>query len=485
MRVAGWAVALGAALGVAALAAGCVLSPQSLPARVEAAGGAPRAAVTAQAEGPGGTADAPDAPAAPAALSAPLSAAELFRRVSPAAAYIDLPGGAGSGVLLEGGYVVTNAHVVWPYDAARVVFGDGSEFVDVPVHNVDLLADLALLGPLETGIAPARLADGEGLGVGAEVYLIGFPGENEHFPQPALARGIISRMRQWETLGISYFQADAAIAGGQSGGMLVSPAGEVIGITGFLFGEGTFALAASAADVEGRIARLMAGEDVDGLPAPGVLGRGTRLGAAYAPAHFYDQRMYVVQGRRGDEVRVRAEGSEDLFLAVTDIAGEYVVLADAGSRTEAGEFTATFDAPYFVFVGPLEEPQAGSEIRLRASQRLLAHTDGDDGRRVRAGETLAGQLDYPGDSDLFRLDLGAGERVRVRVESVLIDPYMTVDSAEARPADQVSDDDSGGGPFGMNAEVSYAAGHSGEFWLIVEDSYGAETGGYLLSVEAM
>src|SRR5690606_11492141 len=99
--------------------------------------------------------------------------------------------------------IVTNAHVVWPYNAARVTFANGEEHVNVPVHNVDHLVDLAVLGPIDTALPPVSLASGEHFEIGEEVYLIGYPGEGEKFPQPALSKGIISRLRQWSGLGIT------------------------------------------------------------------------------------------------------------------------------------------------------------------------------------------------------------------------------------------------------------------------------------------
>ena len=66
--------------------------------------------------------------------------------------------GIGSGVLIEGGYVVTNAHVVWPYNTTRVVFPDGSEFDGVQVKGSDLLPDWAVLGPACADATPMRTA---------------------------------------------------------------------------------------------------------------------------------------------------------------------------------------------------------------------------------------------------------------------------------------------------------------------------------------
>jgi S1-C subfamily serine protease len=64
-------------------------------------------------------------------------------------AFIETPSGSGSGVLIEGGYVVTNAHVVWPFDEVRVVFPNGADFTAAPVKSIDVLGDLAVIGPID------------------------------------------------------------------------------------------------------------------------------------------------------------------------------------------------------------------------------------------------------------------------------------------------------------------------------------------------
>ena len=127
-----------------------------------------------------------------------VSSARIFEMVSPAIAYIHTGTGSGSGVLVEGGYVVTNAHVVWPFNAVRVAFPDGTDFRGVPVIGWDLLADLAVLGPIETPVQPVSLLDGENIPIGSEVYLIGYPAEVEAYPKTTMTRGILSRLREWE-----------------------------------------------------------------------------------------------------------------------------------------------------------------------------------------------------------------------------------------------------------------------------------------------
>lgn len=213
----------------------------------------------------------------------PLTPAEVFSRVSPSVAFVETAIGTGSASLVAGGYLVTNYHVLWPYDLARVVFPDGTEFIDVPLVAWDPLIDIAVLGPIETDISPVELSKSASIPVGSDVYLIGYPGEAESFPQPSLSRGLVSRLRSWEGAGITYIQTDATIAGGQSGGVLVSSDGEVVGVSGFVFTEGDFALVASSADVAPIVSELIAG-DTSGLRDRLVPASGQRLDSALATA---------------------------------------------------------------------------------------------------------------------------------------------------------------------------------------------------------
>lgn len=188
-----------------------------------------------------------------------LTSAQIFQKVSPAIAYVQTAEASGSAVLIEGRYLVTNRHVVFPFKTARVVFPNGVELEGVPVRGWDQESDLAVLGPIDITTEPLPLIDGESTPIGADMYLIGYPAEFESFPQPTIVKGILSRLRQSESGRITYFQTDASIAGGQSGGALVSDAGAVIGISGSSIADGKFALVASSADLLPRIRQLIAG----------------------------------------------------------------------------------------------------------------------------------------------------------------------------------------------------------------------------------
>ena len=187
----------------------------------------------------------------------PLTATQIFDRLSPSIAYISSSLGSGSGVLLDGGYVLTNAHVVWPDWAADLTFPDGSKFEDVPVAGQDGLLDIAILGPIDTDLPPLTFVDGESEVVGGDVLLIGYPGESNTAPQPALNEGLISRVRQWEEGGVTFFQTTSAVAGGQSGGVALLPNGEPFCLSGLRFTEANYGLIASAVDLMPRVTELI------------------------------------------------------------------------------------------------------------------------------------------------------------------------------------------------------------------------------------
>ena len=128
------------------------------------------------------------------------TAEQVYARVAPAIASIDTDIAGGSGILIDRSTVLTAAHVVWPYQSVRVVFPSGTEIRDAPVIGTDLFGDLALIdvSGVANAPAPVEIGDGEGIPLGRPVYLVGYPGESEAFPQPTITEGILSRTREWE-----------------------------------------------------------------------------------------------------------------------------------------------------------------------------------------------------------------------------------------------------------------------------------------------
>lgn len=150
-----------------------------------------------------------------------------------------LPGLA-SGVLISpDGKVMTAAHVVQTADEIKVEFQNG-EVSMATVLTSDPAADVALLQlkRVPAGINVARLGDSDEAEVGDEVFVVGAPIGMSH----TLTVGHISARRKPNTMfgGMSraeFFQTDAAINQGNSGGPMFNMSGEVVGIVSHIISK--------------------------------------------------------------------------------------------------------------------------------------------------------------------------------------------------------------------------------------------------------
>ncbi len=386
-------------------------------------------------------------------------------------------------MLIEGDYVLTNAHVVWPFEHARVVFGDQSEHLEVPVAHWDLMADLALLGPTQTALSPLPLGNGEDLAVGSEVLLIGYPGEPEKLPRPTLATGILSRLREWEPVQMTFLQTDATVAGGQSGGVLISRDGEIIGITSLSFAEEQFALAISAKDIAPRLRGLLAGEDVTGLGDRRLSRKEGQTSHTVSLESPLAVQAYVVDVPAGSELKVEVESEHNASFTVVEPTGYWLAFADEGaSGVESDSATTEVAGPHFVVVFR-EEGWGPGDFQVTSNRQLIPVHDPDDGKTINLGQTLRGSIDYPGDSDVFVIDLENGAIITMHVDSIAIDPLVGILATGSEFGELVEDDDSGGGLLGLNAELHFKATQAGTHLILVEDSFAEVTGGYILTVK--
>jgi len=393
-----------------------------------------------------------------------LSAAEVYARIAPSIAHLSAGMSGGSGVLLEGRMLLTNAHVVWPHERVRVTFPPKLEFIDVPVRAVDVDGDLALVGPLSASLdRPAlKIVSPDGLPIGSEVFLVGYPGETESFPEPAITRGILSRVREAGFENLTFLQSDATIVGGQSGGALVSSTGDVIGISG-LIGIEQFALVLSGADVLTRIPNITTS------PSPLARSRSTQKPSQTQPLHFepsVSQAAFFFQAADGDRVRLE---SKDALLEVFD--------CDLAPVELVGDSTYAFDVtgPQVVVASDDGEPKG----TLKADRELTAFVDPDDERELQVGTDMHGVIDYPKDEDRYVLPLEAGQRVYVRVDGVL-DALCSVfdeEGLEELVGARVAE-----GGIGMSADLTFESPRTGRYVVSVAEGNPEGPAGYRLRV---
>ncbi|MBO1264268.1 trypsin-like peptidase domain-containing protein [Proteiniclasticum sp. SCR006] len=177
-----------------------------------------------------------------------LSVPEIVSMVQPAVVTVSVkvPGGAtwfnpqggysesiGTGFILsEDGLIATNYHVVDGAEEIVVILYTGEE-VSAKVVNYDASNDLAVIQMDEDVKVPGivTLGDSDSVVVGESVIAIGNPLSKEF--AGSVTSGIISATQRTIAIGnreYNYFQTDAAINGGNSGGPLINAKGEVIGI---------------------------------------------------------------------------------------------------------------------------------------------------------------------------------------------------------------------------------------------------------------
>lgn len=136
----------------------------------------------------------------------------------------------GSGVVLSGGDVATNCHVI--KGAAKLRVRSGSKNHVALLKYSDLVRDICSLSVLGLDAPAVSFGSTKNLKVGAKVYAIGTPRGLEL----SLSDGIISSLR--EIAGGKYIQTTAAISSGSSGGGLFDENGALIGLTTFYIAEG-------------------------------------------------------------------------------------------------------------------------------------------------------------------------------------------------------------------------------------------------------
>lgn len=143
--------------------------------------------------------------------------------------------GAGSGVIIsEDGYILTNQHVVDSADKIKITTQDEKSF-DVEVIEENARKDLALVkvkNAKDEEFIPATLGNPQNTKIGDTAIVLG----NPLGLGISASQGIISATGRTVDSQMEYFQIDAAVNPGNSGGGLFNIKGELIGIVNMKLG---------------------------------------------------------------------------------------------------------------------------------------------------------------------------------------------------------------------------------------------------------
>lgn len=221
-----------------------------------------------------GKGEAATTPCAPSGDTAPAKA--LLACGEHSIVYLETAYASGTGVVIDddGGdlYVLTNLHVIDPFDAADVTLSDGTSLATLPIVGAEAATDVAVLGPIDgtdaddAALEPLPLEPTE-VDKGDDVFVVGYPGTaGADAVDLTITSGLVSvagscptgtrptsRPTRWSRA---------------SGGPMFSAGGALVGITSLALDE-SFWLALATSDVAASVDRILddGGDDLLLVPA--------------------------------------------------------------------------------------------------------------------------------------------------------------------------------------------------------------------------
>jgi len=183
--------------------------------------------------------------------------------------------GAGSGIVLAEGKVLTNAHNVRG-DEVTVTFADGRAAEgSLAGHDVD--GDLAVISVDTSGVHALPWADGLAAEIGMPVFALANPGGRGLRVTFGFVSGIERTFRGPRGRRITgSLEHTAPLLPGSSGGPVLSAAGQLLGINTNRLGEGFYLAIPADEALRGRADTLASGQSA----------QSPRLGVAIAPNHL-------------------------------------------------------------------------------------------------------------------------------------------------------------------------------------------------------
>jgi serine protease Do len=251
----------------------------------------------------------------------------IAEQVGPATVGIGNRWRGGSGVVIEDGKVLTNAHNLRG-DEIRVFFADGRE-ADGSVLAADLDADLAVIKADTAGAAPVSWApDDAALELGTPVIALGNPGGRGARVTFGFVSGVGRSFRGPRGRRVTgAVEHTAPLRPGSSGGPIVNTAGQLLGINTNRIGGGFYQAIAADSALRERAASLGRGESP----------KRRHLGIGLAPAHVARQlrRAVGLDERDGLLVREVEDGSPAATVGLAE--GDLIVVAGGRAVSSADD----------------------------------------------------------------------------------------------------------------------------------------------------
>lgn len=141
---------------------------------------------------------------------------------------VKLKDGHGSGIFIDSsGHLLTNAHVIGDETTFTIITGSGIHYPATLVRK-NIFRDVALIkiDSKQHGLNGVKIA-ATMPAIGSDVFIIGTPLDVSH--SHSVTKGIISAERKIQ--GLNYYQTDASINLGNSGGPVFNDEGELIALT--------------------------------------------------------------------------------------------------------------------------------------------------------------------------------------------------------------------------------------------------------------
>ena len=266
--------------------------------------------------------------------------------------------GAGSGIVLADGQVLTNAHNVRA-DQVTVTFADGRT-AEGRLAGRDIDADLAVIEVDTGGVAALPWASEPVARIGAPVFALANPGGRGLRVTFGIVSGIDRNFRGPRGRRITgSLEHTAPLLPGSSGGPVLTAAGELLGINTNRLGEGFYlaipadqalrdrasalargesaapprlGIAIAPGHVARRLRRAVGLPDVDGLLIRGVTEGSPAASAGLAPGD-------LIAGAAGNPVRT----DDDLFDALAAARGTLELTVVRGAEERTIQVTLTGD----------------------------------------------------------------------------------------------------------------------------------------------